>query len=42
MIFGAIVGSRMAIKKGAAYVRPLYLIVTSVLIGKQVYEILFK
>jgi uncharacterized membrane protein YfcA len=42
MIFGAIVGSRMAIKKGAAYVRPLYLLVTSVLIGKQVYEILFK
>ena len=42
MIFFAIVGSRMAIKKGAAYVRPLYLLVTSVLIGKQVYEILFK
>lgn len=42
MIFGAIVGSRMAIKKGAAYVRPLYLLVTTVLIGKQVYEILLK
>jgi len=42
MIVGAIFGSRMAIKKGAAYVRPLYLLVTTLLIGKQVYEILFK
>ena len=42
MIFGAILGSRMAITKGAAYVRPLYLLVTSVLIGKQVYEILIR
>ena len=29
-------------KKGAAYVRPLYLIVTTLPIGKQVYEILVK
>lgn len=42
MIAGAICGSRLAIKKGAAYVRPLYLIVTTLLIGKQVYEILVK
>lgn len=42
MILGAIYGSRMAIKKGASYVRPLYLLVTTLLIGKQVYEILFK
>lgn len=42
MILGAICGSRMAIKKGASYVRPLYLLVTALLIGKQVYEILFK
>lgn len=42
MILGAIFGSKMAIKKGAAYVRPLYLLVTTLLIGKQVYEILFK
>jgi uncharacterized membrane protein YfcA len=42
MILGAICGSRMAIKKGASYVRPLYLLVTTLLIGKQVYEILFK
>ena len=42
MIAGAIFGSRMAIKKGASYVRPLYLLVTTLLIGKQVYEILWK
>ena len=42
MILGALAGSRLAIKKGAAYVRPLYLLVTTVLIGKQVYEILIK
>lgn len=42
MIVGAIFGSRMAIKKGASYVRPLYLLVTTLLIGKQVIEILFK
>ena len=42
MIAGAVFGSRMAIKKGASYVRPLYLLVTTLLIGKQVYEILVK
>ena len=42
MITGAFFGSRLAIKKGAAYVRPLYLIVTTLLIGKQVYEIICK
>lgn len=42
MVFGAIFGSRMAIKHGASYVRPLYLVVTSLLIGKQIYELLCK
>ena len=42
MIVGAICGSRLAIQKGASYVRPLYLLVTTLLIGKQVYEILLK
>ena len=42
MVVGALCGSRLAIKKGASYVRPLYLLVTTLLIGKQVYEILFK
>ncbi|MDD4085157.1 MAG: TSUP family transporter [Acholeplasmataceae bacterium] len=42
MVFGAIFGSRMAIRHGANYVRPLYLVVTSLLIGKQIYELLCK
>ena len=42
MIAGAVVGTRLAIKKGASYVRPLYLLVTTLLIGKQVYDILLK
>ncbi len=42
MILGAIVGSRMAITKGAAFVRPLFLIITSLLIGKQVLDLLLQ
>ena len=42
MILGAYCGSKLAIKKGASYVRPLFLIVTTLLIGKQVWEILMK
>lgn len=42
MILGAYCGSKLAIKKGASYVRPLFLIVTTLLIGKQVWEIFFK
>ena len=42
MIFGAIFGSKMAIKHGASYVRPLYLCVTTILIGKQVYDLFCK
>lgn len=42
MILGAYCGSRLAIKKGAAYVRPLFLVVTTLLIGKQVWEIFVK
>lgn len=42
MIVGAIVGSRIAIKRGAAYVKPLFIGITVLLIGKQVWELLFK
>ena len=42
MVVGALCGSRLAIQKGASYVRPLYLLVTTLLIGKQVYEIILK
>ena len=41
MILGAHCGARMAISKGAAYVRPLFIAVTTILIGRQLIE-LFK
>ncbi len=40
MILGAIVGSNLAIKKGAAYVRPLFLFMSVVLISKQLWDVL--
>lgn len=40
MIFGAIAGSRFAISKGSAYVKPLFISVTTLLIGKQLWDIL--
>ncbi len=42
MILGAFCGSRLAISKGTAYVRPLFLTVTTLLIAKQVYDIFWK
>lgn len=42
MIAGALVGTRLAIKNGASYVRPLFLCVTTLLIGKQIYDIFSK
>lgn len=41
MILGAFCGAKMAISKGAAYVRPLFIGMTIILIGKQIME-LFK
>ena len=35
MIFGAIAGSRVAITKGVSYIRPMFIIITAILIGKQ-------
>lgn len=40
MIIGAIVGSKFAITKGADYVKPLFISVTALLIGKQLWDIL--
>jgi len=40
MILGAIAGSRLAIKKGAAYVRPLFLFMSILLISKQLWDVL--
>lgn len=42
MILGAIAGTRVAIKKGAAYVRPLFLTMTVILVGKQIWDLLIK
>lgn len=38
MIAGALLGSRVAIRKGAGYIRPLFIIVTTLLIGKQLWD----
>ena len=40
MIFGAIAGTKMAIVKGASYVRPLFIFMTVILIRKQLFDIL--
>ncbi|WP_371362701.1 putative membrane transporter protein YfcA [Sporomusa rhizae] len=40
MIIGAIVGSRFAIAKGTSYVKPLFIAITTLLIGKQLWDIL--
>jgi len=40
MILGAVAGSRLAIKKGAAYVRPLFLFMSVVMISKQIWDVL--
>lgn len=39
MIAGALVGSQVAIKQGSRYVKPLFIIITSVLIGKQLWDL---
>lgn len=40
MIAGSLIGSRVAIRKGAAYVRPLFMAVCILLVGKQVWDLL--
>ena len=40
MIVGAWCGARMALKKGTGYVRPLFIAMTTVLIGKQLVDLL--
>lgn len=39
MILGALAGAHMAINKGAAYVHPLFVLITALLIGRQAWEI---
>ncbi|MFD2614296.1 sulfite exporter TauE/SafE family protein [Paenibacillus gansuensis] len=40
MIVGALAGSQLAIRKGSAYVKPLFLTVTVLMIGKQLYDLM--
>jgi uncharacterized membrane protein YfcA len=42
MIAGALVGSQVAIRKGSTYVKPLFVSVTVVLIGKQIWDLVVK
>lgn len=42
MIAGAIIGSRVAIRKGSSYVKPLFVLITSLFIGKQLWTMLFS
>lgn len=42
MIAGALCGTRVAITKGASYVKPLFILVSTLLVGKQVWELFFK
>jgi hypothetical protein len=39
MVAGALAGSRLAIRRGVSYVKPLFIVVTSLLIGKQVWDL---
>jgi uncharacterized membrane protein YfcA len=41
MIAGALIGSQVAIKKGAAFVKPLFILITALLIGKQLWTLVF-
>ncbi|HWR40509.1 MAG TPA: TSUP family transporter [Patescibacteria group bacterium] len=42
MIAGAVVGSRVAIRSGVTYVRPLFIIITTLLIGRQLWDVIMK
>ncbi|KPV58266.1 MULTISPECIES: sulfite exporter TauE/SafE family protein [Paenibacillus] len=40
MIAGSLVGSQVAIRKGSKYVKPLFIGITAILIGKQIWDML--
>lgn len=42
MIVGAFCGTKTALAKGAGYVRPLFIVVTSILIGKQLLDLFLQ
>jgi uncharacterized membrane protein YfcA len=39
MVLGSLIGSRVAIKQGARYVRPLFIGVSALLIARQIWTI---
>ena len=39
MIVGAYCGAKVALNKGASYVRPLFILMTTILIGKQLWTL---
>jgi uncharacterized membrane protein YfcA len=41
MIAGALLGSQVAIRKGSTFVKPLFVLITALLIGKQVWTLVF-
>ncbi|WP_127586442.1 sulfite exporter TauE/SafE family protein [Paenibacillus koleovorans] len=38
MVVGALIGSQFAIRRGAAYVKPLFILISTLLIGKQLWD----
>jgi uncharacterized membrane protein YfcA len=40
MVAGALLGSKMAIRKGTSFVKPLFIIITTLLIGKLLWELI--
>ena len=42
MIFGSVAGARFTIKRGAEFVRPVFLVITTILIGKEIIKVFFQ
>ena len=42
MIFGARVGSKLALKEGAKFIKPIFVTMSLAVAGKMLYEMLFK
>jgi uncharacterized membrane protein YfcA len=40
MVAGALLGSKLAIRKGTNFVKPLFIIITTLLIGKLLWELI--
>jgi len=40
MVAGALIGSKLAIRKGTSFVKPLFIIITTLLIGKLLWDLI--